>query len=103
MNYASVLSRLPRLNMKRFLSISAIVAMAAPVIFISTPAQALTWDDVWGAVQKGVVQGVQAGAENAVRQNITEPSSSSRDSSEKPATEESNNSNNEFPAEEAAK
>jgi hypothetical protein len=88
--------------MENFLSISAIAAMAIPIIFISTPAQALTWDDVWGAVQKGIIQGVQSGAENAVRQNMTEQPSASNDNSEKPATEQPSDSSNESPPEEAA-
>jgi hypothetical protein len=39
--------------MKRFLLILAMATMATPIILISTPVQAFTWDDLWRAVKRG--------------------------------------------------
>jgi hypothetical protein len=88
--------------MKRLLSILAIAAMATPIIFSSTPAQALTWDDLWGAVKKGIVSGVQMGAESAVQKNMTEQTSTPEDESVKSTAEQSGDSSDEPPAEEVS-
>jgi hypothetical protein len=88
--------------MKKILSILAVATMATPIILVSSPAQALTWDDFWGAIQKGVVQGVQAGAESAIRSNMPEQSNISNDGSEKVASEQPDNASDGSEAEQVS-
>lgn len=76
--------------------------MATPIVFVSTPAQALTWDDLWGAIRKGVISGVQMGAESAVQKNMTEQTITPSDESAKSTAEQSGDSSDEPPAEEVS-
>jgi hypothetical protein len=55
--------------MKRILSILAIATMATSIASISSPAKALTWDDAWNVIKKGVDSSLSTPSENTGTQS----------------------------------
>ncbi len=53
------------MEMKQFRSILAVAVVAASVTASISPAQAFTWDELWGAVKTGVQKGFQDAAQSS--------------------------------------
>jgi hypothetical protein len=77
------------MKMKQFRSILALAVVAASVTTSISPAQAFTWEELWGAVKTGVQKGFQDAA-----QSSAEKSNASNNSE---APQETGGINNEAP------
>jgi hypothetical protein len=78
------------MKLKQFRSILAVATVATSITACSLPSQAFTWDDLWGAVKKGVEKAYQEPSNNS--SNNLESASSSPESSE--LSDNSNSSSN---------
>lgn len=85
------------MKMNQFRSILAVAVVAASIIASVSPAQAFTWDDLWGAVKKGVEKGLRDAAQSASEKSNDSTSESTQTTSTNPSEQPNILNNNSEP------